>query len=270
MSRYSQLYIERGRQAPDSPRARVRLSALFSKIIPPETQDNFQDIRAIECLITSETGIRILDLCDFFLNSEVRDLLDSITLIYIYLKKIFTDTYSEIWFTEVNRVLSEENVAYRVYEDGIVHPFVDAEFETNRASALEALSEPRFGEARTDFEAAYRHLRDGNSKEALRMMFPAVEVAAKVLFPAAFSRLMPNEIDRHIVPRMHARYAGNQPALDAASQLLTGMKSWINAAQPYRHGQEIVDAAEPPTEFVVAHLSTGATYLRWMIELCSG
>jgi hypothetical protein len=56
----------------------------------------------------------------------------------------------------------------------------------NQASALEVLSDSRFGEARTDFEAAYRILRGGNGKEAIRMMFPAVEVAAKVLSLARF------------------------------------------------------------------------------------
>lgn len=134
---------------------------------------------------------------------------------------------------------------------------------------MEVLNEPRFGEVRRDFEAAYRHLRDGNGKEALRMMFPAVEVTAKVLFPGAFARLMPNEVDRHVVPRMQIRYTGNQPAIDASKQLLAGMKAWINAAQPYRHGQEQQEPAEPPIDFVIAHLSAGATYLRWMIELCS-
>jgi hypothetical protein len=47
------------------------------------------------------------------------------------------------------------------------------------------------------------------------------------------------------------------------------MKNWINASHLYRHGQEQEERAEPPKDFVIAHLSTGATYLRWMIELCS-
>src|SRR4029077_7399646 len=78
-----------------------------------------------------------------------------------------------------------------------------------------ALSEPRFGEARTDFEAAHRNLRDGNTKEALWMMFRAVEVAAKVLFPGKFATLAASEVDRHIRPTLDRRYAGNQPAIDA-------------------------------------------------------
>jgi hypothetical protein len=205
----------------------------------------------------------------FFDQADIRDVLDAITVIF----EVFSDMYQphipEKWISAVDRIFDEEHLAYRVDADGIVHPFVDAEFEINRASALAALGDPRFGEAHTDFEAAYRQLRDGNGKEALRMMFPAVEVAAKVLFPGAFARLMPNEVDRHIAPRMRARYAGNQPAIDAGNQLLGGMKSWINATQSYRHGQEQQEPAEPPMDFVIAHFSAGATYLRWMIELCS-
>jgi len=131
------------------------------------------------------------------------------------------------------------------------------------------LGDSRFGEARTDFEAAYRNLRDGNGKEAIRMMFPAVEVAAKVLFPGKFAVFGANEVDKRIRPLLDQRYAGNQAAIDAGRLLLGGMKNWINAAQPYRHGQEQQEPAEPPVDFVIAHLSGGATYLRWMIELCS-
>jgi hypothetical protein len=137
----------------------------------------------------------------------------------------------------------------------------------NLRSTLEALNNPRFGEARRDFEAAFRHLRDGEGKAAIRSMFPAVETAAKILCPGAMSRLMPNEVDQHFVPRLRRVYAGNQPAIDAGTQLLRGMKDWITGAQPYRHGQEVEEPAEPPVELVVAFLSAGAVYLRWLIEL---
>ena len=78
------------------------------------------------------------------------------------------------------------------------------------------------------------------------MMFPAVETAAKVLFPGAFSRLMPNEVDKHLKRLvLEASALGNQPAIDAGRLLLDGMKNWINASQPYRHGQEQQEPAEP-------------------------
>src|SRR6202035_2457671 len=113
-------------------------------------------------------------------------------------------------------------IARSIDEDAIVHPYVDAEFEINQTSALEALRDIRFGEARTDFEAAYGHLRDGKGKEALRTMFPAVEVAAKVLFPGAFSRLTPIEVEKHIKPKIEQQYGGNEPAIAAGRQLLDG------------------------------------------------
>jgi hypothetical protein len=277
LSRYSQLYIERGLPTPDSERARFRIFVKFVDML------SNQHKLGVEHLINQELGIPLHQIPDpecfgtfpdfeaFFLECKQQDFLDSITLVYKYMAGDYglPASFPPHWATETDRILAEENMAFRVGSDGVVHPLVDEEFEVNQASALEALGEPRFGEARTDFEAAHRHLRSGKGKEALRMMFPAVEVASKVLFPGAFARLTPNEVDRHILPRMQARYAGNQPALDAGNRLLAGMRSWINAAQLYRHGQEIEDAAEPPTDFVVAHLSTGATYLRWMIELCS-
>lgn len=101
------------------------------------------------------------------------------------------------------------------------------------------------------------------------MMFPAVERAAKVLFRGKFARLAPNEVDGFIRPVLDQKYASNQPAIDAGLRLLAGMKEGINAAQPYRNGQEQQEPAELPSDFVIAHLSAGATYLWWMIELCS-
>jgi hypothetical protein len=118
---------------------------------------------------------------------------------------------------------------------------------------------PPFGDA--------RHLRNGEGKQAVRMMFPAVETAAKVLHPGALARLMPNEVDKYLLPRLEAKYAGNQPAMDAGRALLKAFKEWIIAAQPYRHGQEVTEPAEPPQDFVVAHMSSGAAFLRWMIDL---
>jgi hypothetical protein len=206
----------------------------------------------------------------FYDAAEIRDVLDSITTIRSVLIRRRRYEVKDVWVNGAACILDEEHLAYKVGDDGIVHPFIDAEFEANLASAIEALGQPRFQEARSDFETAFRHLRDGEGKQALRMMFPAVETAAKVLFPGAFSRFMSNEVDRHLKPLVLMRYAGNEPAINAGRLLLDGMKDWINAAQLYRHGQEQQEPAEPPPDFVVAHLSAGATYLRWLIELCSG
>jgi hypothetical protein len=265
VTRYSQLYIERRLPQADSTRARIRLHGVFDREVGGEALKSGAWSKVKEVI-----GVEVTSWHQFFLRAEVRDLLDAVTEIANVLSVHRTSgSRPERWLAAANRIFQEENLAYRVGEDGIVHPFVDEEFEVNRASALEVLSDPRFGEVRTDFEAAHRHLRDGHGKEALRMMFPAVEVAAKVLFPGTLSRLMPNEVDRCLKPRLEKRYAGNDTAMNAGRLLLEGLKDWINAAQLYRHGQEQQDPAEPPMDFVIAHLSVGASYLRWMIELCS-
>jgi hypothetical protein len=272
VTRYSQLYVERGRRQPDSQRARIRLHALFASLLPADHQAKVQED------ITLELGVEPVGMPAFFKECDVHDLLDAVTVIYDYLhsnddylSKKSSDDYNpyEAWRNEVDRIFREEHLAYRLDDGAVVRPGIDTEFEVNRASALEVLDDPRFGEARTEFKAAYRHLGDGNGKEALRMMFPAVEVVAKVLFPGAFPRFMPNEVDRHLRPRLERRYANNAPAISAGRLLLEGMKNWISAAQLYRHGQQQQEPAAPPMDFVVAHLSAGATYLRWMIELCS-
>jgi hypothetical protein len=260
---------------PDSQRARLRLCSVFKKLSSVDTRDKVGDIVLEEQgfplrINISYTDGKGYDFDDFFQTAPIRDVLDVIAVIFeAFLAASCAPNLHVLWISAAERIFNEEHMSYRVDAGGVVHPFVDVEFETNRASAIEALNSQQFGEASAGVEAAFRHLRDGHGREALRMMFPAVEVAAKVLFPRAFARLMPNEVDRHIVPRMQTRYADKQPAIDASKQLLEGMKAWIKAAQPYRHGQEQKEPAEPPIDFVVAHLSAGATYLRWMIELCS-
>ncbi len=273
MSRYSQIYIESGKPTVDSKRARNRLCAFLQTALLERSQSNalvVELLRIIEIRTGADTGNRNAPpwhrLIKFVGECQLRDLLDFVTLFYTYCTSMRISA-ARPWLVHTAEVFQEENLPYRVDENGIVHPFVDSEFEVNRAAAIGSLAESQFQAARAEFEDAFRHLRDGEGKQAIRMMFPAVETAAKVLFPGNLTRLMPNEIDRYLRPRMEAKYAGNKPAINAAHSLLESFKSWITASQQYRHGQEVQEHAEPPTEFVVSYLSAGATFLRWMIEL---
>jgi hypothetical protein len=267
MSRYSQLYIERGRPTSDSERARIRLDTVLEQVTPSSALRH-----GVLRYIQSELGIKVSLTGGFFKSCEIRDLLDAITVIERkladHLNPYSNPQLAQRWHQTAARILQEENLAYRIDAQGIVHPYPDAEFAINSASALAALDQAEFAEARGDFVEAMRHLRNGEGKQALRMMFPAVESAAKVLFPNKFAGLATNEVEKHIKPALEARYAGNEPAIRAGKLLLDGMKDWINAAHQYRHGQGEPEPADPPDDFVVAHLSAGATYLRWMIELC--
>src|SRR6516225_9906949 len=125
MSRYSQLYIERGRPDADSERARIRLSAILARIV----SENWYPILSA---IQEEVGIKIpaggddaYKMKNVILTSSIRDLLDLITEVGKALQKPFyrSGSASE-WLSESSRIFREENLAYHIDDDGIVHPFV--------------------------------------------------------------------------------------------------------------------------------------------------
>src|SRR5438874_11030071 len=165
MSRYSQLYIERGRPETDSQRARMRLYAAFW---PSWRETGNQFVHHIRATL----GVKIYagHLQEFFLGCELRDLLDTVTETARFLTQHGFRPGAREWLQNANHIFIEENLAYRVGEDGVVHPHPDAEFEVNRASAIAALDDRRFAGARQEFEEAYRHVRNGEGKQALRMI----------------------------------------------------------------------------------------------------
>jgi len=165
MSRYSQLYIERGNRLPDSQRMRVRLGAFADNRL------NFDDRAAIAKQITETLGVDVPHLAiygphlhKFLQIADLRDALDAITILGRTFGAGGKHPIARDWWRHVRAVFVEEHLQYRLDDTGIVHPFIDAEFEANRSATLEALSDARLGEARADFEAAFRHLRDGEGK----------------------------------------------------------------------------------------------------------
>jgi hypothetical protein len=198
MSRFSQLYIERGARVADSQRARRRLAALFADVVQYVHNGRSNIAARIKqkqgCAMPTAVGYGP-NFNLFFSTADARDVGDAVTAV----AECMPGVLAQRWFAEVATILEEEHLQYRL-EGGIVRPFVDAEFEANRAGALDALGEARFAQARAEFDAAFGHLRDGRGVEALRMMFPAVETAIRVLFPGGFTGLGPNEVNHHCGP----------------------------------------------------------------------
>jgi hypothetical protein len=269
VSRYSQLYIARPKPTSDSRRFRVRLGSWISeKRIGPAIAQAALQAAVTELGLEYHSYVKVTEtFSKLLLDAEICDVLDLIIYIFLWLRQQ-PGAPERDWAGFVARAFVEQSLAYTIDDRGVVHPFIDAEFDHNRSSALLVLSDPRFAEARKDFEEAFRHLRNGEGKQAARMMFPAIEVAAKVLFPGKFSGFSNTEIDKFISAKMQAKYVDNAPALAAGKQLLASFKNWINASQLYRHGQEVFVETDIPPDLLVAYLSSGAAFLRWMIELC--
>jgi hypothetical protein len=92
---------------------------------------------------------------DVFTKNDLRDVLDSITLIYQCLQKRGRSPTGHEWKSFVTRCLKEENVGYQLDAECGVHYFVDEEFERNRFSTLTALNEPELQGVKAAYEDAY-------------------------------------------------------------------------------------------------------------------
>ena len=75
-------------------------------------------------------------LARFFKSAQLRDILDTVGVVAPAFESLSEPHLAERWRGHVAGVFAEENVAYRLGDNDIVHPYVDQEFEGNRASAL--------------------------------------------------------------------------------------------------------------------------------------
>ncbi len=147
--RFSLLYLERSAPVQDSQRFRNRLAAYY--------QDNLDEYYCgnIVKIIMKETGavipftIGTYQVDRFIRENAIRDVLDSITLIY---KVVGSPNSAEKWKSFVSRVLSEENLGYKLDSKCGVHYFVDEEFERNRFSTLSILDDPKYNATKAAYE----------------------------------------------------------------------------------------------------------------------
>lgn len=152
--RFSLIYLERSAPVRDSQRFRNRLAAYFGKELDKYSFEIFN-------IIKRETGAEILrshiafGIPDFFKKNELRDVLDSITLIYSGINDDYSHNNKK-WKEFVERVFKEENLGYKLDSECVVHYFVDEEFERNRFSALSVLMKPQYAGIRAAYEDAYR------------------------------------------------------------------------------------------------------------------
>jgi len=118
---------------------------------------------------------------EFFENTELRDLLDSITVIYEAISSAGFGESADRWKDFVARALSEDNLGYQLDEKCGVHYLVDEEFERNRYSTLLALDNPRYSSIRTAYDMAYQYLDNHpmDTKGAVRSIFESIEILVK-------------------------------------------------------------------------------------------
>lgn len=179
-------------------------------------------------------------------------------------------TEAESWREFVERVMREENVAYRIDDAGGIHPAIDVEFEHSKESLIRGLADARYSAVRTALEDAHRTLgiEHRNTKSAVRSMFEALEILTKLMVPSA-SRLDDGTVKRDLVGIVRAAYAADPTASSAAAKMMEGFAKWVNSLHIYRHGQGTEEPVAPPLEFAIYVVSSGSAWLRLLLDVDS-
>ena len=198
----------------------------------------------------------------FFQKATLHELLDSITHIHDTFR---VAQYQRMWREFVEQAFREENVAYAIDEEGGVHPYVDEEFERNKRSTLAVLESPHLAGVRAAIDDAFRHC-DGptpDTKAAIRSIFEAVEIAAKLIVPSA-SRLNRSVCKDALPKACLATFAGQPTERKVIVQMFESLGYWVDAFHNFRHGQIDTVPTRPSDELTIYALSTGCAHLRWL------
>jgi hypothetical protein len=265
--RFSQVYLERGAPLRDSQRFRNRLAAYYLQRLSREHE--LKIVRIIE----AETGVQLIfsgyhpNVTGFLQQAELRDVLDSITLIYQVINDAGYRTDAENWKTFVARTLREENLGYRLDSKCGVHYFVDEEFERNRFSTLQTLDNPKYSGVRDAYEAAYRHMDSDppDTKASVRSMFESLEILVRLMVTT--KNLNRWIVENTLKEKCLELYAAEPTAARVVSELLDGFADWVNGLHNYRHGQPSEQPVAPSEEVAVYVLSSGSAFLRWLIGI---
>ena len=271
-ARYSHIYLKRGGPRELNNRARVRLGRWAAQYIDSSYLPYLTEYLGLELGVeigTHRATSYKVALQEFFINTDPRDVLDAISLIWkwCYSRKQSTTKGCQEFVT---RVFEEENIAYIIDENCGVHPRMDQEFIANVQATLAGLDHTSHAAVRREFEKARDLLVNvqPDTKGAVKAVFDSAEILTKnICKKNSAKRLGPKAINEYLKPIVRALYDGDDPARRSAEQFLDSFAKWTDAAQQYRHGQEGEAPADPPFELAVALFSTGATYIRFLIEL---
>lgn len=264
--RFSLVYLEKGAPIQDSERFRRRLSSYC--------EAHFSLIKStIISNIELETGVHVpirpvigKSLSQFFLTADIRDILDSITIIY----SIFDDAHDRRrseWHLFISRVFKEENIGFRLDSKCGVHYYIDEEFERNKFSTLRMMHKVCYSATKSAFEDSYRHF-DGNpidTKAAVRSIFESIEILVKQIVQTRNLNkyIVENDLKNKFMPI----YNGDETAKAVVSKMFDSFALWVDGIHLYRHGQDDDQPVRPPIDLAVYILSSGSSFLRWLIEL---
>ncbi len=203
----------------------------------------------------------------FFTKGHLRDILDVVTALFRLSNK--TPHYSAFkpnaWRDGVQRIFDEERLSYQLDAMGGVRFRVDEAFESERASAVLALSGQRYAATRAALDDGFAGLDRSppDTRSAIRSIFDAAETLFKLMFQV--SSLGAGEVVRELNRELAQLYSG--ATLDFARLQAKSFREWVNAAHTYRHAQGVEEPDPPNLEVTIVAVSTGTAFIRWLATI---
>lgn len=266
--RFSLLYLDPSKTLKDSQRFSNRLAAFYQNFL---RDYGTIIIEAIRLEIGAEVPIgrsgHGYNVSDFFKKAELRDILDSIAVFYNTIIRSGSSKLAAEWRGFVQKAISEENLGYRLDNKCGVHYFVDEEFERNRFSTLSYLENPRYNASRDAYDMAYQYLDNDpvDTKGAVRSIFESIEILVKQM--VSTKNLNKWIIENTLKEKCLMVYANDETAKKVISQMFDSFAQWVDAIHNYRHGQPDMEPVAPPLNVAVYIISSGTSFLRWLIEI---
>ena len=169
---------------------------------------------------------------------DVHEVIESITAITRFFA-IRQQRNANAWVALVRGLFAEEHVAYRIDDDGVVHPLVDQAFEAARVSVIGALGGETFNAARAHFENAIAALEEdpADTRGAVGDCFDAAENLFKLLTGTG-QDLTQSNVTATLKPIVDPLHGGLAAATQShAGRMLPSFADRANAGHPYRHAQ---------------------------------
>jgi hypothetical protein len=250
----------------DSPRFRRRIFSWFKENLPRAEVSIFSELARQELGVSMPSSEYAYNYEDFFVKGLLRDVLDAISIVDSSISEHSKDR-RDAWRAFVSRVFEEEMLGYVLDKRAGVRYAIDEEYERNRFSVIDGLSDSRYAAVREAVETAFSRL-DGtpDTKAAVRDMFEAAEILGKLLTDSN-EDLNERLVQRRLKPIAQRLYEKNKAAVSFSDQLLEAFAKWVNAGHKYRHGQQTEEPLAPPLDLAVAYLSSGASYVRVLADL---
>lgn len=242
----------------DSARARRRLAVAVS-----DWFDGLQGQRLLK-RIDRQLGVGFYrSFRDFFQNSDVLDVLSSVTVIWAECNN------KPRLRAEIKQIFAEEDLAYRIDDEGGVHHLVDAEFAHLSAEILDGLGSAALVGAREALENALMHLNPErqSGKAVIRGIFEAAENAFLTVINGAARQLNKQALENYLKPLMMEKYQGVPDAEDKVNRQIAAIAAWVHTVHPYRHGASFEEEHEAPLDEAILSATTGMGIIRFLVKM---